>query len=62
MSSPGLPQVFSSHKALRIGFYEEDGFFLPSPGMRRVVLDTKKLLEEGGHQVSDGTYPQYDDF
>ncbi|XP_068095698.1 vitamin D3 hydroxylase-associated protein-like [Hyperolius riggenbachi] len=44
-------EMFSSKKPLRIGYYEEDGFFQPSPGMRRMVLETKKLLEEAGHTL-----------
>lgn len=56
MSSPGLFQLYSSHIPLRIGYYEEDGFFLPSPGMRRVLLETKQLLGEAGHQVRGNLY------
>ncbi|KAM5127440.1 vitamin D3 hydroxylase-associated protein-like isoform 2-T2 [Mantella aurantiaca] len=51
---PPIPfneEVFSRRNSLRIGYYEEDGFFLPNPGMRRVLLETKKLLEEAGHQL-----------
>ncbi|PIO25636.1 hypothetical protein AB205_0088890 [Aquarana catesbeiana] len=50
---PNVPPISTSmrsHIPLRIGYYEEDGFFLPSPGMRRVLLETKQLLGEAGHQ------------
>ncbi|XP_018430069.1 PREDICTED: vitamin D3 hydroxylase-associated protein-like [Nanorana parkeri] len=53
-------EVYSGHKPLRIGYYEEDGFFLPSPGMRRVLLETKKLLEEAGHQLVPFRPPRVD--
>ncbi|KAG9463714.1 hypothetical protein GDO78_021247, partial [Eleutherodactylus coqui] len=44
-------KTFSSVEPLRIGFYEEDGFFQPNPSMRRVLRETKQLLAEAGHQV-----------
>uniref|UniRef100_A0A8C5Q9E9 Fatty-acid amide hydrolase 1 n=1 Tax=Leptobrachium leishanense TaxID=445787 RepID=A0A8C5Q9E9_9ANUR len=60
---PPLPfndQVYSSSKPLRVGYYETDGFNLPSPGMRRAVLETTKLLEEAGHTVVHFTPPRID--
>ncbi|KAM4642205.1 vitamin D3 hydroxylase-associated protein-like [Discoglossus pictus] len=51
---PPLPfneEVYSTRKRLRVGYYEADGYFLPNPGMRRVLLETKKLLEEAGHTL-----------
>ncbi|XP_073450047.1 LOW QUALITY PROTEIN: vitamin D3 hydroxylase-associated protein-like [Aquarana catesbeiana] len=53
-------ELYSSHKPLRIGYYEEDGFFLPSPGMRRVLLETKQLLGEAGHQLIPFKPPRVD--
>lgn len=53
-------KLYSSHIPLRIGYYEEDGFFLPSPGMRRVLLETKQLLGEAGHQLIPFKPPRVD--
>ncbi|XP_069837293.1 vitamin D3 hydroxylase-associated protein-like isoform X2 [Dendropsophus ebraccatus] len=53
-------EKFSSVIPLRIGYYEEDGFFQPNPSMRRVLLETKKLLEEAGHQLVPFTPPRVD--
>uniref|UniRef100_A0A8C5Q9U9 Fatty-acid amide hydrolase 1 n=1 Tax=Leptobrachium leishanense TaxID=445787 RepID=A0A8C5Q9U9_9ANUR len=50
---PPLPfndQVYSTSRPLRIGYFETDGYTLPNPGMRRALLETKKLLEEAGHR------------
>ncbi|XP_067893045.1 fatty-acid amide hydrolase 1 isoform X2 [Heterodontus francisci] len=51
---PPIPfneKVFSSSKPLRIGYYESDGFWIPSASMKRAVLETKQLLEEAGHTL-----------
>eukprot|EP00079_Xenopus_tropicalis_P024600 XP_012817414.1 PREDICTED: vitamin D3 hydroxylase-associated protein [Xenopus tropicalis] len=51
---PPLPfneEVYSTSQPLRIGYYETDGYTLPNPAMRRVFLETKKLLEEAGHML-----------
>ncbi|KAM4641632.1 vitamin D3 hydroxylase-associated protein-like [Discoglossus pictus] len=58
---PPLPfneEIYSTSKPLRIGYYDTDGYFLPSPSMRRVVLETKKLLEEAGHTLIPFTPPR----
>ncbi|XP_075704413.1 fatty-acid amide hydrolase 1-like [Rhinoderma darwinii] len=60
---PPLPcvlQTFSSVTPLRIGYYQEDGFFQPNPSMRRVLLETKQLLEEAGHQLIPFNPPRVD--
>ncbi|KAM4045150.1 vitamin D3 hydroxylase-associated protein-like [Anomaloglossus baeobatrachus] len=44
-------KTFCSAAPLRIGYYSEDGYFLANPGMRRVLLEAKQLLEEAGHQL-----------
>uniref|UniRef100_A0A8B9PLE8 Fatty-acid amide hydrolase 1 n=1 Tax=Apteryx owenii TaxID=8824 RepID=A0A8B9PLE8_APTOW len=52
---PPIPfneEVYSSSKPLRIGYYEGDGYFQPSPSMRRAVQQTRKLLQEAGHTVN----------
>ncbi|XP_056408156.1 fatty-acid amide hydrolase 1-like isoform X3 [Hyla sarda] len=51
---------FSSVAPLRIGYYEEDGFFQPNPSMRRILLETKKLLEAAGHQLIPFSPPRVD--
>ncbi|XP_048718594.1 fatty-acid amide hydrolase 1 isoform X3 [Caretta caretta] len=51
---PPLPfneEVFSSSRPLRVGYYDTDSFTMPSPSMRRAVLETKQLLENAGHTL-----------
>lgn len=45
-------QVYESSEPLRIGYYENDGYFQPSPSMSRALRETKELLEKAGHTVS----------
>lgn len=49
-------QVYSSSKPLRIGYYESDGYWLPSASMKRAVMETKQLLEQAGHKVGVQAY------
>ncbi|XP_063155914.1 fatty-acid amide hydrolase 1-like [Candoia aspera] len=49
---PPLPfdeQVYTSSAPLRIGYYVTNSYSMPSPSMRRAVLETKELLEINGH-------------
>lgn len=51
---PPIPfndEVYSSSKPLRIGYYESDGYWLPSASMKRAVMETKQLLEQAGHKL-----------
>ncbi|KAF4078821.1 hypothetical protein AMELA_G00185860 [Ameiurus melas] len=51
---PPIPfnqQVYESSDPLRIGYYENDGYFQPSPSMSRALLETKELLEKAGHTM-----------
>ncbi|OCT82708.1 hypothetical protein XELAEV_18025238mg [Xenopus laevis] len=60
---PPLPfneEVYTTSKLLRIGYYETDDFTLPNPAMRRVFLETKKLLEEAGHTLIPFKPPRID--
>lgn len=53
-SVPPMPfkeEVYTSTKPLRIGYYEDDGYFEPSPSMRRAVRETKNLLQAAGHTL-----------
>ncbi|XP_066480073.1 vitamin D3 hydroxylase-associated protein-like [Tiliqua scincoides] len=53
-SVPPMPfkeEVYTSTKPLRIGYYEDDGYFQPSPSMRRAVQETKNLLQAAGHTL-----------
>ncbi|XP_045079426.1 fatty-acid amide hydrolase 1-like isoform X2 [Coregonus clupeaformis] len=53
---PPIPfnqQVYQSSKPLRIGYYENDGYTMPSPSMGRALRETKALLERAGHTVSN---------
>lgn len=45
------PQIYSSTRPLRIGYYESDGFSQPSPSMARAVRLTCRLLHDAGHEV-----------
>nr|XP_014342442.1 PREDICTED: fatty-acid amide hydrolase 1-like [Latimeria chalumnae] len=63
-SVPPLPfndEVYNSKKKLRIGYYDRDGFWLPHPGMRRAVMETKKLLEAAGHTLVQFPLPDIED-
>nr|XP_048718592.1 vitamin D3 hydroxylase-associated protein-like isoform X2 [Caretta caretta] len=60
---PPLPfdeEVYSSSAPLRIGYYDGDGYFQPSPSMRRAVQETRKLLQEAGHTLIPFTPPRID--
>ncbi|XP_039175803.1 fatty-acid amide hydrolase 1-like isoform X1 [Crotalus tigris] len=49
---PPLPfndQVYTSSRPLRIGYHETNSYSMPSPSVRRAVLETKELLERNGH-------------
>uniref|UniRef100_UPI00398EC7E7 fatty-acid amide hydrolase 1 n=1 Tax=Pristiophorus japonicus TaxID=55135 RepID=UPI00398EC7E7 len=48
---PFNDKVFSSSTPLRIGYYESDGYWIPSASMKRAVMETKQLLEEAGHTL-----------
>ncbi|XP_053325142.1 vitamin D3 hydroxylase-associated protein-like [Spea bombifrons] len=58
---PPIPfndEVYSTSKPLRVGYYESDGFTMPNPGMRKALLETKKLLEKAGHTLVPFTPPR----
>ncbi|XP_051986458.1 fatty-acid amide hydrolase 1 [Xyrauchen texanus] len=51
---PPIPfnqEVYESSKPLRIGYHENDDYFLPSPSMARAFRETKELLERAGHTL-----------
>ncbi|XP_048352989.1 fatty-acid amide hydrolase 1-like isoform X2 [Sphaerodactylus townsendi] len=48
---PFNEKVYSSSQPLRIGYYTTDSFTVPSPSMKRAVLETKHLLEKAGHTL-----------
>ncbi|XP_004599493.2 fatty-acid amide hydrolase 1 [Ochotona princeps] len=53
-SVPPLPfreEVYTSSQPLRVGYYETDNYTMPTPAMRRAVLETKKRLEAAGHTL-----------
>uniref|UniRef100_A0A8D0GYG2 Fatty-acid amide hydrolase 1 n=1 Tax=Sphenodon punctatus TaxID=8508 RepID=A0A8D0GYG2_SPHPU len=58
---PPMPfneQIYTSTTRLRIGFYDGDGYFEPSPSMRRAIHETKTLLQEAGHTLVPFTIPR----
>nr|XP_056700762.1 fatty-acid amide hydrolase 1-like [Euleptes europaea] len=48
---PFNEEVYSSSQPLRIGYYSTDSFTMPSPSMKRAILETKHLLEKAGHML-----------
>ncbi|XP_078527819.1 vitamin D3 hydroxylase-associated protein-like [Lissotriton helveticus] len=57
---PPIPfneEVYSSPRPLRVGYYETDGFIMPSPSMKRAVLEMKQRLEKAGHTLVAFTPP-----
>ncbi|KFO64515.1 Vitamin D3 hydroxylase-associated protein, partial [Corvus brachyrhynchos] len=60
---PPIPfdeEVYTSSKPLRIGYYEGDGYFQPSPSMKRAVQHTRKLLQDAGHTLIPFAPPKID--
>uniref|UniRef100_A0A8D0DYT5 Fatty-acid amide hydrolase 1 n=1 Tax=Salvator merianae TaxID=96440 RepID=A0A8D0DYT5_SALMN len=60
-SVPPIPfreEIYTSSSPLRIGYYEDDGYFEPSPSMRRAVRETKNLLQAAGHTLIPFTPPR----
>nr|XP_023663174.1 fatty-acid amide hydrolase 1 [Paramormyrops kingsleyae] len=55
---PFKEQVYSSTRPLRIGYYENDGMTLPSPGMSRALREVRELLEKAGHTIVPFTPPR----
>ncbi|KAI5938104.1 fatty-acid amide hydrolase 1 [Manis javanica] len=51
---PPLPfneEVYTSSQPLRVGYYETDNYTMPTPAMKRALLETKKSLEATGHTL-----------
>ncbi|KFQ34356.1 Vitamin D3 hydroxylase-associated protein, partial [Mesitornis unicolor] len=60
---PPIPfdeEVYTSSKPLRIGYYEGDGYFQPTPSMKRAVQQTRKLLQDAGHTLVPFAPPKID--
>ncbi|KFO76936.1 Vitamin D3 hydroxylase-associated protein, partial [Cuculus canorus] len=60
---PPIPfneEIYTSSKPLRIGYYEEDGYFQPSPSMKRAIQQTRKLLQDAGHTLVPFAPPKID--
>ncbi|XP_030350495.1 vitamin D3 hydroxylase-associated protein-like isoform X2 [Strigops habroptila] len=60
---PPIPfdeEVYTSSKPLRIGYYEGDGYFQPSPSMKRAIQETRKLLQDAGHTLVPFAPPKID--
>ncbi|KFQ85460.1 Vitamin D3 hydroxylase-associated protein, partial [Phoenicopterus ruber ruber] len=53
-------EVYTSSKPLRIGYYEADGYFQPSPSMKRAIQQTRKLLQDAGHTLVPFAPPKID--
>ncbi|KAM8789460.1 fatty-acid amide hydrolase 1-like [Rhynchonycteris naso] len=53
-SVPPLPfkeEVYTSSRPLRVGYYETDNYTMPTPAMKRALLETKERLEAAGHTL-----------
>ncbi|XP_054428146.1 fatty-acid amide hydrolase 1 [Pteronotus mesoamericanus] len=51
---PPLPfkeEVYTSSRPLRVGYYETDNYTMPTPAMKRALLETKQRLEAAGHTL-----------
>ncbi|XP_007977090.1 fatty-acid amide hydrolase 1 isoform X2 [Chlorocebus sabaeus] len=51
---PPLPfreEIYTSSQPLRVGYYETDNYTMPTPAMKRAVLETKQSLEAAGHTL-----------
>nr|XP_033772404.1 fatty-acid amide hydrolase 1-like isoform X2 [Geotrypetes seraphini] len=57
---PFRDEVYANTSPLRIGYYENDGFMMPVPSMRRAIEETKHLLEAAGHTLVPFTPPRLD--
>ncbi|XP_027504643.1 vitamin D3 hydroxylase-associated protein isoform X2 [Corapipo altera] len=60
---PPIPfdeEVYTSSNPLRIGYYEGDGYFQPSPSMKRAIQQTRKLLQDAGHTLVPFAPPKID--
>ncbi|XP_078527814.1 vitamin D3 hydroxylase-associated protein-like isoform X2 [Lissotriton helveticus] len=60
---PPIPfneKLYSNSTPLRVGYYDTDGYTMPVPCMRRAVLETKKLLQQAGHEIIQCTPPRVD--
>lgn len=53
-------QAFIGNKKLRIGYYEDDGFFPTTPGIRRAIQIAKTALEASGHDLVPFVPPRVD--
>ena len=52
--------MFSEKRKLRIGYYEDDGFFPTTPGIRRAIQTAKSSLEASGHELVPFHPPRVD--
>ncbi|XP_062919528.1 fatty-acid amide hydrolase 1-like [Mobula hypostoma] len=58
---PPIPfddMIYADTKPLKIGFFESDGYWIPSQSMKRAVLETKQLLTDAGHTLISFTPPR----
>ncbi|XP_006839783.1 PREDICTED: fatty-acid amide hydrolase 1 [Chrysochloris asiatica] len=48
---PFREEIYKSTRPLRVGYYETDNYTMPTPAMKRAVLETKERLEAAGHTL-----------
>ncbi|XP_038649962.1 fatty-acid amide hydrolase 1-like isoform X5 [Scyliorhinus canicula] len=51
-------EIYANIKQMRIGYFESDGYWIPTPSMKRAIMETKQLLEEAGHTLVSFTPPK----
>ncbi|XP_067894148.1 fatty-acid amide hydrolase 1-like [Heterodontus francisci] len=58
---PPIPfndETYTNIKRMKIGYFESDGYWIPTPSMKRAIMETKQLLEEAGHTLISFTPPK----
>ena len=54
---PWRENMFNPGRKLKIGWYDHDGYFPPTPGPRRAVHEAKNLLQQDGHELVEFNPP-----
>ncbi|XP_041063762.1 fatty-acid amide hydrolase 1-like [Carcharodon carcharias] len=58
---PPIPfndEIYTNTNRMRIGYFESDGYWIPTPSMKRAIMETKQLLEAAGHTLISFTPPK----
>ncbi|XP_055497537.1 vitamin D3 hydroxylase-associated protein-like isoform X3 [Leucoraja erinacea] len=58
---PPMPfddMIYTAIKPMKIGYFDNDSYWIPSPSMKRAILETKQLLTDAGHTLISFTPPK----